>query len=485
MTAFGPTDLVAIMDPLTPSSAIEFTRDRRALADQVHRLEGRSRVYLPPRSAAEEAQLELVNWNAAAVEHFRNQVTATAIKAAAAHLGTLREGRKTLIVVTEGFGVARNGTDFGSGGRGIAPLTPSGIERAVDDHHTAMDIVRTANDTNTAIHVIDPRGLRVAGGVAAMLETLASSSGGEVHAANDIGAAVQRIVSQTSATYLLGYTRERLHDGRFHEIKVKVKRGGYDVRARNGYWAPKIADVERARTEAAAAVLPPAIATAFASLNPAKSSRLVEIWTGSWPLSEKRSLISIAWTPIAAPAGGAEPASVAVQLTAGAEPPVEKVIEPGGTGFEIAGSTAQLAIRVLDKSGDVIDRESRTVETPAAGAALGLAATVHRARNVAETRSLAAADAPIHAGREFARTDRLLIRIRPHGASAPAAAITGRLIDRRGATLLPLTIGGPSEGWHRLDLPLASIAPGDFAIVIEARSGDDRAETVVPLRVRR
>ena len=30
LSAFGPTDLVAIMDPLTPSSAIEFSRDRRA-----------------------------------------------------------------------------------------------------------------------------------------------------------------------------------------------------------------------------------------------------------------------------------------------------------------------------------------------------------------------------------------------------------------------------------------------------------------------
>ncbi len=88
MTAFGPTDLVAIMDPLTPSSAIEFTRDRRALADQVHRLEGRLGVYLPPRSAVEEAQLEAVNWQVERVEQFRNQVTATAIKAAAAHLGT-------------------------------------------------------------------------------------------------------------------------------------------------------------------------------------------------------------------------------------------------------------------------------------------------------------------------------------------------------------------------------------------------------------
>ena len=64
MTAFGPTDLVAIMDPLTPSSAIEFSRDRRALADRIHTLQGRRGVYLPPRSAAEEAQLEVVNWRA-------------------------------------------------------------------------------------------------------------------------------------------------------------------------------------------------------------------------------------------------------------------------------------------------------------------------------------------------------------------------------------------------------------------------------------
>ncbi len=159
-----------------------------------------------------------------------------------------------------------------------------------------------------------------------------------------------------------------MHDGRFHQIKVRVKRGGYDVRARNGYWAPKIADVERARTAAAAAVLPPPIANAFASLNPAKSSRLVEVWTAIWPLSENRSLVSIAWTPIAAPSPGppgAEAATVSVRLTAGAEPPVEKVVDPGGTSFEIAGSTARLAIRVLDKTGEVIDRESRTVETAA------------------------------------------------------------------------------------------------------------------------
>ena len=46
--AFGPTDLVALMDPLTPLDAIRFTRDRQALADKVHTLQGRLGLYLPP-----------------------------------------------------------------------------------------------------------------------------------------------------------------------------------------------------------------------------------------------------------------------------------------------------------------------------------------------------------------------------------------------------------------------------------------------------
>src|SRR5258708_37638147 len=55
--AFGPTDLVALMDQLTPADAIRFTRDRRALADEVHKLKGRQGLYLPARRAAEDAQM--------------------------------------------------------------------------------------------------------------------------------------------------------------------------------------------------------------------------------------------------------------------------------------------------------------------------------------------------------------------------------------------------------------------------------------------
>ena len=483
LSAFGPTDLVAIMDPLTPSSAIEFTRDRRALADQVHRLQGRRGVYLPPRSAAEEAQLEAVNWDVAAVANFRRQVTVSAIKAAAAHLGTLREGRKTMIVVTEGFGVAPQGTDFGPGGRGIAPLPRSTIARSADDQNTAMDIVRMANDTNTAVHVVDPRGLRVAGGSPALLETLAAGSGGELHQSNDMSGSIQRIVGQASATYLLGYTREMLHDGRFHEIKVRVKRGGYDVRARAGYWAPRPGDVERARAAAAAAVLPEPIAAAFASLNPAKSARLVEIAIAVRPAAADRSTVTVAWTPVADVPAGSVPASLTVARKSGEEL-IERSIDPGGTSFEVPDGQVHLSIRVFDKTGEILDRETRSLMTNRPGDALRLTAIVHRASNPAEARALLAANAPIYAGREFVRTDRLLIRIYADGKAAAGATITGRLIDRRGATLVPLAVSGSAEAW-RVDLPLASIAAGDFALVFAAQSGDERAETVVPLRVRR
>src|SRR5262249_11410549 len=56
-TAFAPTDLVALMDPLTPVDAIRWTRNRTELADKVQKLEGRFRIYTPVRSVLEEGQL--------------------------------------------------------------------------------------------------------------------------------------------------------------------------------------------------------------------------------------------------------------------------------------------------------------------------------------------------------------------------------------------------------------------------------------------
>ena len=73
-------------------------------------------------------------------------------------------------------------------------------------------------------------------------------------------AAFSRVVNQASAFYLLGYAMTPQMDGRFHELKVRVKRPGLDVRSRTGYWAPHAADVEHAKSASAAAELTPPLA---------------------------------------------------------------------------------------------------------------------------------------------------------------------------------------------------------------------------------
>src|SRR5262249_27711775 len=92
-TAFGPTDLVALMDPLTPVDAIKFTRDFASLALDVKKLRGRFNVFVPTRSAIEDAQLA----RGGDIRRLRAEVSLSALKSAAVDLGTLRAGRKSII----------------------------------------------------------------------------------------------------------------------------------------------------------------------------------------------------------------------------------------------------------------------------------------------------------------------------------------------------------------------------------------------------
>ena len=65
------------------------------------------------------------------------------------------------------------------------------------------------------------------------LRTLASQTDGRaIVNRNDLGTGMTQIVRDTSAYYLLGYnSTQSPSDGKFHEIKVQVKRPGIQVRA--------------------------------------------------------------------------------------------------------------------------------------------------------------------------------------------------------------------------------------------------------------
>lgn len=73
---------------------------------------------------------------------------------------------------------------------------------------------------------------------------LANGTGGFViHDDNDMVAALDKIGKEQNQYYLLGYTPPEAKPGSCHEIKVKIDRGGTEVRARSGYCSAKPLDV--------------------------------------------------------------------------------------------------------------------------------------------------------------------------------------------------------------------------------------------------
>jgi hypothetical protein len=72
-----------------------------------------------------------------------------------------------------------------------------------------------------------------------VLRTIAQQTGGvPYYDTNDLSNALRRAVSDAQVTYTLGFYPElSKHDGKFHQIEVKVSRKGTDVRHRNGYYA--------------------------------------------------------------------------------------------------------------------------------------------------------------------------------------------------------------------------------------------------------
>jgi VWFA-related protein len=76
-------------------------------------------------------------------------------------------------------------------------------------------------------------------------ESLADETGGTLTRSNDLAAGLERMASDASAYYLLGYQPEKTPDGRWHKLEVKVARRGAEVRARRGYTALRPEDLAR------------------------------------------------------------------------------------------------------------------------------------------------------------------------------------------------------------------------------------------------
>ena len=464
--AFGPKDLVAFMDPLTPTEAIRFTRDRLQLTEEIRKLRGRLGEYLPARSVLEESHL----YHMGDIEKLRSEVSISALKAAAVWLGSLRQGRKAIVLLSQGM-------------RGL---------RRDDERSLFQDLIRASNDSNAAFYSINPLGMsvnRMRWSPFDMLESLAIDTGGEYFNSNDYRRALNRVVTQSSAYYLIGYSPpQQRFDGKYHKIKVRVKKSGLEVRARNGYWAPSVADMTRAEKAVAEAKLPPAIESALSQLPPPVSRRSIDFWVGTGVSGNGRAAVNLAWEPREQTPDqkGAIAETVSVVATGESGQAFDGPVDAEGVSFEASPGKLELTITARDHTGEIIDRDKRTITVPdpAAGALWITSPVVVSTRGPLEWRAAKEDPTPApSAAREFGRNERLLVRFAVHGTNSGAATIVGRFMTRKGAPLTTLRVDTNPAGGYEIDLPLSTIARGEFLLSIEAVHADERAEALVPLRV--
>jgi hypothetical protein len=270
----------------------------------------------------------------------------------------------------------------------------------------------------------------------------------------------------------------------FHKIAVKVKRPGVDVKARNGYFAPSAAEEDAARRKAAENEPPPEIAKALSTLVAAPRGTVSgDLWAGATRGADGKPRVTVAWTP----REGAVREAVTLRASAsGGRVLFEGPLDAGLVTFDAEPGTLQLRRSVLGEGGAVSDRQETTIEIPDfSGAPLSIATPVLlRARTPLELRSIQNGTAVVpFAGRQFDRGDRLIVRFDVFGPSAADATVTVVLLGRQGAKLATMPVARTAAGGYQIDLPVASIARGEYVFEIAASRGADQAKTLLSFRV--
>jgi VWFA-related protein len=467
----GPNDLVALMEPLTTLYDLKYTRSKEELLERIRTFEGRRGEVFPVKSAIEEAQLTQRNW-----QELRAGVTLSALEALATQMGGLREGRKSILFFSQG-----------------PPLPPSSPNEA--RYREAME---AANRGNVTIHTIDPRPLGAVGfGGANTLRRIAADTGGRaIVNTNDPTEQLQGVVADASAYYLLGYSpaRQDRNDGRFHEIKVRVKRRGVRLTSRRGYWAPTEKEITAA-AEAAATPVNTLLTAALGALSDSVNAREVLVWTGFAKGEDSRTRVSFTWESNATAAG---PKAARLEIQ-----PVDDTGKPSMPSLVIGGAPGELPLvanflmtpgrhRIrftsMTSAGDLIDRWIQAQAVPDFTRQPLVLSTPRflRARNMIEFRAIEAnpVAAPVAAMR-FGPTDRVLVEIEARGADQASPSIKVDLLNAKGDLLRSLDVPPVTGDKVRMPLPVSALANSTYVLRVEASAGERRAEQWVAFRVAR
>ena len=521
-TQLGPSDMVGVMYPLESTASVRMTRNHSAVMRGLAQFEGRKYDYTP-RNMYEE---QYANYPTETVERIRNQVSLSALKSLIVHMGSLKEGRKTLIVVSEVYTYMvppqmRNanaqlpGLGNPNAHNPMAGTNDINEDRAawslgMDMDSDLREVYDTANRNNVAIYAVDPRGLAtfefdINEGVGLQTDTKYLNStmdslrmlsentdGRAIVNRNDLVAGMRQITRDASAYYLIGYNSSQAPaDGKFHEIKVRVKRPGVQVRARKGYWALTQEQTARALAPPKAAA-PKAVEVALAAVNRPGRASVVRTWVGTSRGENGKTRVTFVWEPLPKqlgekPGSREEPAAVNITAVAPDGSPYFRGAVPSRITFDVNPGKIQLRMSVTGAASQVLDSETREIAVPDLTSTQTMIGTpeVLRARTAREFQQLKsdAAGIPI-AAREFSRTDRLIIRVPAYGPGGTTPALSVRLLSRAGSAMSELAPApAPATGMQQVELPLAALAPGEYVVEIKATGEGGEATEHVGFRV--
>jgi len=531
----GPNDLVALMTPEMSGRDIALGYKTKVIEDIVSNEWWGRRARIAGKDPKEELYEECLGAikpvlrGDVLLQEFiarrREKLTLDAIEDLMTHLGWLRDERKAVLLVTEGWLLFEPNPSLMKevskrlGGpvmpRAFEPPVLSPAERgpftesrvreceadfnalaAIDSERRFRDIWGDANRGNVTFYPVYARGLAsfdapigpdypppIHVDMANLktrhesLRTLAVETDGEaIIDTNYIEKGLKRIADDLSSYYLFGYYSTNTNlDGKYRSITVRVKRPGVRVRARRGYRARTAAEVAAAAVTGA--TVRPEITSALNTVVGSSSRSGFRIRPSAWVRSQGDSAAATVWIvgeldfrTRREPAwvNGAR-AEVLLLGADGRQAGMTQVEIPEGQGeFGIRVPTSgplapgDYAVRVRLRGRDAELSDTARVTIPGKTSPIGEAVIWRRGTSTGP-QFVRTSD------QRFQRSERLRLEL-----AADATGAAARLLDRTGKAMqVPVQISermDVADGirWIVADLTLGALAPGDYAIEIAA-----------------
>ena len=463
----GPRDLVVVRKPLDSLVTIRTTTDHAAAARIVEAAVPREDDLLP-RSAFEQ---QFIATAPARIRATRRQIAVSSLSALVSHLGSLPGGRKTLVLLSNGFSVPPAAT------RG-EPTLP-GIDGLVGTANRERVAIYGVRPAPTASSTVPGDAGPAAPSSRELLVALAVPTSGFVVDGGDAAAAgLQRVLDDASSYYLLTVrTSQALADGGLRPLDVRRLRSITPVRARAAFGVHR---------DALPAFVPRTAGLPEGLTVRRRTSPLILTWFGQSAVGDGRTRIAFVWEPAARVPGArgplVRPSRIAMAVTTMDGTPVcQGGVSPSGRDAVVASQRPELAfdavpatllvqMDVMDAGGRVLDRDVRDLVVTSFTAPVTFGSpAVYRARSARELRGIGEGRTPPVASRQFSRAEQLVVRIPVSGAGL-ASTVRARLQSRFGSRLRDLLVHAVdiADGTVQVELALAGLASGEYALEFEA-----------------